>query len=334
MGKGRGWRRLLLCWVLALLLSGGALAWEEAPELTPGGSLIGIRVEAEGAVVAAVGTREGERQPAREAGVRAGDVIVALNGQRVRCVGDLQAALTAWDGGELRLRLQRDGTETELSLRPERSGEGTPELGLWLRDGLAGLGTLSFFEPATGLFGALGHAVNDVDSGVLLPLREGSVAPAAVTGAVPGAAGKPGELLGSFDLNEKAGSVERNTVCGIFGRLEPDSPLAAGESLPAAARSELRVGPAVLRCAVEGALRDYEVSIERLFPDREDGRDFLLRVTDPALLAVTGGIVQGMSGSPVLQDGKLVGAVTHVLVSDPARGYGISVETMLDAAGE
>ncbi len=333
MGKGRGWRRLSIGLALTLLLCGSALAWEQAPELRPGGSLIGIRVESEGAVVAALGGESG-RQPGREAGVLAGDVITAVNGRPVHCAADLQEALKNWDGGPITLTVQREGESLELRVEPETNEEGAPELGLWLRDGLAGLGTLSFYEPETGLFGALGHAVNDVDSGVLLPLREGTVAPAAATGAVPGLAGQPGELLGSFDLNEKAGSIVRNTDCGVFGLLQADSPLTAGETLPAAARSELRVGPALLRCAADGETRDYAVQIERLFPEREDGRDFLLRVTDPALLALTGGIVQGMSGSPVLQDGRLVGAVTHVLVSDPARGYGISIETMLNAAGE
>ena len=334
MGNQRGWRRLLAGCALALLLCGSALAWETPPELVPGGSLIGIRVEAEGAVVAAVGTGEGKGQPAEAAGVRAGDVITGVNGCPVRCIEDFQAALAAWDGGPVTLALQREGAALELTLQPETDAGGVPRLGLWLRDGLAGLGTLSFYEPETGLFGALGHAVNDVDSGVLLPLREGSVTPAEPTGALPGAPGKPGELLGSFDLLAGEGRIERNTVCGVFGRLEPDSALAAGEALPAAARSELRVGPALLRCAAAGETRDYTVRIDRLFPGREDGRDLLLTVTDPALLALTGGIVQGMSGSPLLQDGKLVGAVTHVLLSDPARGYGISIETMLDAGKE
>ena len=323
MGIEKAGRRLLLGWLLALALCGAALAWEEPPELVPGGSLVGIRVEAEGVVVAAVSDAA--------AGLRPGDVITALDGQPVHCIEDFKAALAAWAGESVSLRYSREGAERELSLAPTENETGAPELGLWLRDGLAGLGTLSFTQPETGLFGALGHAVNDVDSGVLLPLREGSVAPAELSGAVAGSAGRPGELLGSFDLTESAGSIEKNTEKGVFGRLESGSPLAEGEALPALARAELREGPAVIRCNVDGAVREYAVRIDRLFPERSDGRDLMLTVTDPNLLALTGGIVQGMSGSPILQDGRLAGAVTHVLVNDPARGYGISIETMLEA---
>ena len=323
MGIEKAGRRLLLGWLLALALCGAALAWEEPPELVPGGSLVGIRVEAEGVVVAAVSEAA--------AGLRPGDVITALDGQPVHCIEDFKAALAAWAGESVSLRYSREGAERELSLTPAENEGGAPELGLWLRDGLAGLGTLSFIQPETGRFGALGHAVNDVDSGVLLPLREGSLAPAELSGAVAGSAGRPGELLGSFDLTESAGSIEKNTEKGVFGRLESGSPLAAGEALPALARAELREGPAVIRCNVDGAVREYAVRIDRLFPERSDGRDLMLTVTDPALLALTGGIVQGMSGSPILQDGRLAGAVTHVLVNDPARGYGISIETMLEA---
>ena len=325
----------MLAFICAMLLPGSALA-AESRMLVPGGSVIGIKVESRGVMVAGINevqTPSGIKRPALEAGLRAGDIITRVGDADIESVEDFRREIGAWSGGALELEAVRSGKNMTLSISPERDKSGGVEIGVWLRDGIAGLGTLTFYEPETGLFGALGHAVNDVDTGVLVPLRDGSVAHAEVSGVIAGERGKPGELLGSFDPSARVGSISRNTGFGIFGALDGGSGIAAGQALPVAAKAEIRIGPATVLAGVDGQTREYSVEISRVYPGDNGGRDMLISVTDPELLEKTGGIVQGMRGSPILQDGRLVGAVTHVLVNDPASGYGIAIENMLEAAG-
>ena len=208
-------------------------------------------------------------------------------------------------------------------------------LGAWIRDSMAGIGTMTFYDPLSGRFGALGHGVTDVDTGGLMPLEHGSIMDATVKAVKRGESGSPGELRGSFDLTRDSGSLYANTDCGLFGVIEGESnALGTQNAVPVAQRGEVAVGAASILANCEGdAVREYAVEIERIYAGSSPTRNMLVRVTDPELLACTGGIVQGMSGSPILQNGKLVGAVTHVLVNDSARGYGIFIENMLDAAG-
>ena len=200
-------------------------------------------------------------------------------------------------------------------------------LGMWLRDAVTGIGTVTFCDPETGVYGALGHSITDEDSGKAVPLETGSITEAEITGVTPGEAGAPGALNGDFTGGRVLGSVEQNGDCGIYGR----------GAAPWAGRTvevgEFRTGPATILATVNGReVREFAVRITRIYRDGA-GEHVMLTVTDQELCALTGGIVQGMSGSPILQDGKLVGAVTHVFVNDPTRGYGISIQDMLDAAG-
>jgi len=200
---------------------------------------------------------------------------------------------------------------------------------------MAGIGTVTFYDPQTGAFAALGHGITDVDTGKLMPLSRGSVMAASVKAVKRGASGSPGELRGDFDLTRDLGLLYANTECGIFGVLPQENrPEAVGEAIPVARRTEVRTGKAVILANCRGdEVCAYEIEIEKLYGGSAPTRNLLLRVTDPALIALTGGIVQGMSGSPIVQDGKLVGAVTHVLLDDPQRGYGILAENMLSASG-
>ena len=329
INKQKAGRLCLLLWLGLVLLRAPALAYSE--ELIPVGAVVGIQMNTDGVLVAdtpEVITDEGARRPAAEAGLRPGDLIVAVNGQSTRTAAELSEALRDLDEETVTLTVQRDGQTLTLSVRPARQADGSRRLGLWLRDGIAGLGTVTFIDPATGQYGALGHGVNDVQTGVLLPLGQGQVCRAQVVDVTKGRVGEPGALSGSYDMSETLGSIEQNTPCGIFGTM--DQPLSGlGRAIPVAERSEVENGPAVILSTVQGRqVEAYDVQITR---GPEDS--FHLRVTDPELLSLTGGIVQGMSGSPIIQDGKLVGAVTHVLVNDPTRGYGIFIETMLAAAG-
>jgi len=326
-------RRTAVVFGICAALAGRALA---ADALIPMGEAVGIRLDVEGVLVAGTGpveTPDGPASPAQEAGIRAGDVITALDGTPVEHAEELARKLSALDGRSAELTVEREGREMHVSVAPAPSAEGDGQrIGLWLRDGVTGIGTLTYIDPETGRFGALGHCVNDAGSGALLPAEDGGISPARIVDVTPGCPGTPGELSGSFSAADEIGVIEKNTDCGIFGRLRrPAGGLRA--AVPVASPDEVENGEAtILACVDGGEAREYRVEIARAGFMTGTGRDLTVRVTDPELLARTGGIVQGMSGSPILQNGKLVGAVTHVLTADPARGYGVLAETMLRAS--
>ena len=192
---------------------------------------------------------------------------------------------------------------------------------------------MTFYDPATGAFGALGHGITDADTALLMPFSSGSILPSTVKAVKRGAVGDAGELRGDFDLQSDLGQLSANTDCGVFGTMgDGQAVWQTGQALPVASAAQVRAGPAVILSNVQGnEIQEYEIEILKVTPNAADGRNLVLSVKDPALIAATGGIVQGMSGSPILQDGKFVGAVTHVLLNDPTKGYGIFLETMLKA---
>lgn len=311
--------RFVLAFLIILLCAGAV----SATTLIPGGQVIGLQLEDDTLTVA--GFHETLGCGAKAAGLLAGDKLVAVNGQPVCCVEDVRKALEN-SGTAVRVSVLRGGKTKLLKFAPAITETG-PRLGVFLRQGTTGLGTVTFYEPDSGRYGALGHGVNTAD-GSLLRLRGGNVFQAGVFSVKKGAAGAPGQLLGQLTQEQSVGSVEKNTRQGIFGNIHlagPGSPVKTGQA---------QVGPARIRSTVDGdGLREYSVEILKIYPNGGDRtRNLLLKVTDRALLEKTGGIVQGMSGSPIIQDGKLVGAVTHVLVNDPTTGYGIFIENMLDAA--
>jgi stage IV sporulation protein B len=198
---------------------------------------------------------------------------------------------------------------------------------------MAGIGTMTFYDPESGMFAALGHGINDVDTSMLMPMDSGGIMSATVSDVKKGTSGQPGELHGQFDMTRDMGSLYANTERGVFGRLTDGGVYGAGEEMEVARPEEVKVGPATILSNVQGdEVKEYRIKITHVDRNSKDTRNLMIQVVDPELMNRTGGIVQGMSGSPILQNGKLVGAVTHVLVNDPTRGYGIFIETMLDAA--
>ena len=333
MRKGKS-HRLRLGAALALvclLLPADALA---AEGLVPMGCTVGIRLETDGVMVVGfseVDTEDGPAAPAADAGLKSGDVITAVGDRETRTAAEFLSAMAAADGQPLRLTARRGSRELMFSVAPARSREGNWQLGLWLRDGVSGIGTVTYYDPETGKFGALGHGISDLDTGKLLPFEAGSITGAAVVDVVKGASGAPGELCGQPEEDSVLGALEKNTESGIFGTA--DFACTEGQRVPAAAEEEVKLGPATILATVSGGgTEEYDIEISRIYRQPDDHRFLLLTVTDPRLIERTGGIVQGMSGSPILQDGKLIGAVTHVLLSDATRGYGISIQDMLDAA--
>ena len=317
----------LILTALAVLTLSCAAPTAFARQLTLGGQIVGIQIQTEGVLVAGVGaveTAEGSRSPAEEAGVRQGDMIVAVAGEKVNNAGELIAAVGALEGGRAELTVLRSGKLLLLTVEPARSDDDQWMLGMWLRDGISGIGTVTFCDPATGVYGALGHSISDSESGALVPMETGSITEAQIVSVKAGAAGVPGELNGCADLGKVLGSIERNTEHGIYGHMLQSADGRIVET------GQIRTGPATILATVDaGQTREFSVRVSRIYRD-SDGEHVMLSVTDPELCAKTGGIVQGMSGSPILQDGTLVGAVTHVFLSDPKRGYGISIQDMLD----
>ena len=294
-------------------------------KLIPGGGVFGIRISCDGVLV--VGGREGG-SAGFEAGLRAGDLIVSVNGSKIGTVRELTDSIAASGGRPLSLSVLRGEETVSVTVTPERYDGGDWQLGIFVRDNAAGIGTLTFIDPETGAFGGLGHAIGDGKTGTPVRLKNGTVTGVILDGIKRGKTGEPGELRGMLRPGG-IGAVTSNTECGVFGRL---TEIPAGEPIPVAGPDEVREGSATILCTLKnGSVGEYAVELGDLSAEAGRLRCFSVKVTDPALLALTGGIVRGMSGSPILQDGRLVGAVTHVMVGDPTRGYGIYLGSMLRA---
>jgi stage IV sporulation protein B len=296
-------------------------------ELVVGGQVIGLELADNTVTVA--GFDGEENNAAKAAGLQVGDRIEKIDGKPVHCAEDIRQALHC-SKGCVELRVRRQGKEHALRAVPAITADG-PKLGIYLKQGVTGIRTVTWYDPETGRFGTLGHGVND-PAGQLVTMVSGNAYRARVVGVIPGRSGKPGQLQGAVTAGQTIGQLQRNTQMGLFGTLAEGFD---GQLLEVAEAGEIRTGPALIRSTVAGTVpRDYSVEILKIYPgSTAQGRNLMLKITDPALMETTGGIVQGMSGSPIIQDGKLVGAVTHVLVNDPTRGYGILIENMLDAAG-
>ena len=293
--------------------------------LVPGGQVIGLKLEDDSVTVAAF---DHTMDAGKKGGLQIGDEILSIDDTTVDCAQDVRDALVR-SGGQIEMVIRRQSQTHRLTIEPQITAQG-PKLGIYLKEGVTGIGTVTWYDPDTGSFGTLGHGVHD-RTGALLNLVSGQIYDAKVLSVKAGQAGAPGQLRGGIDGQKVLGTIRRNTAKGVFGK--SDVPF-SGNALPVAKTDTIRTGSATILSTVEGnAVQEYSVEILKLYPDAKDtGRNMLIRITDQRLLDTTGGIVQGMSGSPIIQDGKLVGAVTHVLVNDPTTGYGIFIENMLDAA--
>jgi len=324
----------LSAFIFAVIITGSlAAVAAEAKELIPVGRAVGIRLETNGVMIAGIPDTCGDGttpSPAKDSGLRAGDVIIKVGGREVNSGEELKKLINEHEGGELTLLVERNGNREQISVTPRKTGEGGNSIGILVRDGISGIGTVTFFDPETGKYGALGHPVSDAETGLIIPLREGHISSMSVTGVAKGKVGVPGQLHGSFDFEDKLGTVKLNTDCGIFGELTNEA-LLSEEAIEAAEDGEIHTGEAYILSNISGSeVEKYDIEISRVFTgDEADGRSMLITVKDDALVEATGGIVQGMSGSPIIQDGRLIGAVTHVLVNEPLKGYGISIERML-----
>lgn len=317
-------RKFSAFFVTFLLLAVLPLPARAEQLLIPVGEVIGLQLQDNTVTVAAYDETLGGC--ARDAGLKIGDEILKIGDTAIHSAEDIRSLLGE---EETAVTVRRGGKLSTLTLTPEKTEEGY-RMGVYLRQGIAGIGTVTFYNPDTGVFGALGHGVSN-PKGKLLEMTRGYAYEASLNDVKKGTPGDPGQLRGSADGADVIATLRKNTPQGVFGTRRPGW---KGEGLPVAAYEDVHTGEAAIRCTVSGsAPQEYSVEILKIYPEtREDSRNFLLRVTDPDLLEITGGVVQGMSGSPIIQDGRLIGAVTHVLVNDPTTGYGIFIRKMLDAA--
>ena len=315
-------KRTILAAVFAFVLALQALA-ASPDELIPVGKTIGIELKTQEVTV--MGFSE-TVHAAETAGLKKGDILETIDGKPVTSASQVSQLLKA---APVRVTVLRGGKRQEFYIVPERV-DGTCYLGILVKDTMAGIGTVTYYDPNTGEYGALGHGVSDKKTEQLVPMASGRVVQSSVVDVQKGREGKPGALRGVLESTE-LGTVERNTNVGIFGTMEPFA--TQSTALPVAESWEVEPGEAQILSNVTGTeTSSYTVRIEQVDANDSRCRNLLLRVTDPALIDRTGGIVQGMSGSPIIQNGKLVGAVTHVLVNEPTMGYGILIENMLNAA--
>lgn len=297
----------------------------------PGGEVFGVKLYTEGVMVIGmsdVDTTEGPHNPSYDAGIRKGDILIAINGKSVNSNDEVGTAFSHSDGKELTVSVKRGTTGFDVKVKPAYSNsEKSYKAGMWVRDSTAGIGTITYYNPDTGVFGGLGHAVCDVDTGEILPLLSGEAVKADLSDIVKGSRGKTGELEGTLE-ETTIGSLLLNNQTGVFGVLKSSIPTA--KSIPMAMCQQIHKGAAQIISTIDSTgPHTYSVVIDSVNYDaKSPTKNMVIKITDQKLISKTGGIVQGMSGSPILQDGYLVGALTHVFVNDPLTGYGIFAENM------
>ena len=305
----------------------------ERDHVIPGGDAFGLRLFTDGVMITQISSVNGKAGaviPAKKAGLRPGDVITEIDGVRVTSNAQLAQTVQNSKGQKMKVSFTRNGSQKSTAITPAAAADGAYRIGIWVRDSTAGVGTVTFTDPQSGVIAGLGHAICDSDAGEIMPVREGEMVRAEVRGCIKGTPGTPGELCGFFH-NDVIGTVELNCEGGVYG-LAAERPDTAG-SLPVALINEVVTGKAQIIATVDktGPQR-FDIEITRFFRAASQEKNMIIRITDKRLLAITGGIVQGMSGIPILQNGRLVGAVTHVFVNDPQQGYAIFAQSMVRTA--
>ncbi len=297
-----------------------------------GGELFGVKLYTDGIIVVDIDdveTDDGVKNPAKEAGIKIGDIIKTVDGVAVTSTAHLTKILQNSNGKQLRICIERNGKSLEITFKTMKESQtGKYCAGLWVRDSTAGLGTVSFYNPENNSFGGLGHAIYDVDTNDIMPLKSGEMCLATINGIYKSTKGNIGELSGIISRNS-VGTIHLNHETGVYGFTE----IPTNSYIPVATKQEVKTGKAQLLCTVNDKKEYYDIEIIRIFKNPKSvNKDMIIKITDDNLLEITGGIVQGMSGSPIVQNGMLVGAVTHVFVNNPKQGYAIMAERMLETS--
>lgn len=298
----------------------------------PLGKAIGMKMYTKGVLVVGMSEIEGNK-PYENSGIQTGDKIIEINNKKINNTEELIECVNSSNGKSVQITYISDNKEEVTNILPVKTGENEYKLGLWVRDAAAGVGTLTFYEPSTGEFGALGHGINDVDTYELIDIANGELVTTNIIDIVKGEDGTPGEIRGVIDGESTIGSIYKNTSYGVYGKVTDKSRLnlSNNNELEVANRSEITTGKAQIMCELEnGKVKKYDIEIQKLFlENNQNNKSMLIKVTDEELIEKTGGIIQGMSGAPIIQNGKFIGAVTHVLVNDSKMGYAVFADLMI-----
>ena len=300
--------------------------------VVPMGNAIGMKLYTAGVLVVGMSEIEGKK-PYENSGIKEGDRIIQINQNQIENTDDLMKAVNKSDGNNISIKYVRDEKTITTSIKPLKNSSNEYKIGLWVRDAAAGVGTLTFYEPSSGMFATLGHGIMDIDTAELIKIANGELVTTNILSINKGTKGNPGEIRGTIEAGHTIGSISKNTKFGVFGTINKTPYLNTSNTneVQVALREEIKTGKAQIICELENGKKEYyDIEIQRIFiSNNKDNKSMLIKVTDKKLSEKTGGIIQGMSGAPIIQNGKFVGAVTHVLVNDPTIGYGVFADIML-----
>ena len=308
----------------------------ERTKINPVGLISGLKLYTKGVLVVGMSEIKGidnkKYKPYEETGLQEGDTIEEINEEKIKNTDDLIKKVNLSKGKELKIKFSHDGQTEKCSIKPVKISETEYKLGIWVRDSAAGIGTITFYEPTSKKIAILGHGITDIDTGNLINIDDGQICKTAILSIVKGKEGIPGKIQGSIDDNEIIGSIEKNSIFGIYGVVPDIAKIHVySNNVDVALRNEIQLGEAELMCSLDGEnIEKFKIDIEKIYTNNEnDNKSMFIKVTDERLIEKTGGIVQGMSGSPVIQNGKFIGAVTNVLVNDPTKGYVVFGDKMI-----
>lgn len=304
--------------------------------------MAGVKLYTSGVLVVGMSEIEGEdnqkHKPYANTGIKEGDTIISVNDKAISSTDDLIHTVNQAKGDEIEIEYMRDEEVLACSMKPIKTSSQEYKLGLWVRDSAAGVGTVTFYEPNSKTFGALGHGILDIDTEQLINISSGEFVTTKILKIIKGEKGTPGKIQGTIENQRNIGTITKNTKFGIYGKVDNINTLNIDYSkeMEVALREEIKTGKAKILCSLEnGKVEEYEIEIEKIFKENNyDNKSMQIKITDQRLLEKTGGIIQGMSGSPIIQNGKFVGAITHVLVNNPQKGYAVFGDIMLKQAKE
>ena len=309
----------------------------EKTTVIPIGQVAGLKLYTDGALVVGMSEIKGmdnqTYKPYENSGIEEGDRIIKVEDTSIKNAQELIDLVNASNGDSLEITYIKDEETLVCSINPVQSSDGQYKLGLWVRDSAAGIGTMTFYQPSTGKFAALGHGITDIDTGELIQISNGEFITTTIMSIVKGLAGNPGKIQGTIDSQTEVGKIYKNSNLGVYGQITDVSALNIdlSKEYQVAARDEIKLGKATVICSLDGnTAKEYEIEIEKIFlNNNDDNKSMLIKITDDELIEKTGGIIQGMSGSPIIQNGKFIGAITNVLVNDPTQGYAVFGDIMI-----
>lgn len=303
----------------------------------PVGNIAGVKLYTSGVLVVGMSEIEGndskKYKPYENTGIKEGDTIIKIDDKEISTTEDLIKTVNMSNGEDIKVKFIHQEETKECSMTPVRTNNSEYKLGLWVRDSAAGVGTVTFYEPSSKTFGALGHGITDIDTNELINISSGEFITTRILNITKGEAGEPGKIQGTVENQQNIGTISQNSRFGIYGKVNNLASLNIDKSkeVEVALRDEIKTGKATILCSLDnGQPKEYEIEIEKIYKENNyDNKSMQIKVTDPRLIEKTGGIIQGMSGAPILQNGKFIGAVTHVLVNNPKEGYAVFGDIML-----